>query len=133
MSTTSRFLQLQRRARARPGRRLRHDENFGKSHLVSLDSGLLVRDIGSGMKPNKVRLFVKPFCGWCHEAEDWLEERGVEFEKLDVMSDRAAREEMLELSGQTLAPVIEVDGEILADFDTDQLEEFWKKLEKSAA
>ena len=34
---------------------------------------------------------------------------------------------------QTLAPVIDVDGEILADFDTDQLEEFWKKLEKSAA
>jgi monothiol glutaredoxin len=50
-----------------------------------------------------------------------------------VISDRAARQEMLELSGQTLAPVIEVDGEVLADFDTDQLEEFWKKLEKSAA
>ena len=45
----------------------------------------------------------------------------------------AAREEMLELSGQTLAPVIDVDGEVLADFDTDQLDEFWKKLEKSAA
>jgi glutaredoxin 3 len=90
-------------------------------------------DISCGMKPNKVRLFVKPFCGWCHEAEDWLEERGVQYEKLDVISDRAARQEMLDLSGQTLAPVIEVDGEVLADFDTDQLEEFWKKLEKSAA
>jgi glutaredoxin len=98
-----------------------------------LDRGRVVDDIGSGMKPNKVRLFVKPFCGWCHEAEDWLEERGIEYEKLDVISDRAARQEMLELSGQTLAPVIDVDGEILADFDTDQLEEFWKRLEKSAA
>jgi glutaredoxin 3 len=85
------------------------------------------------MKQKKVRLFVKPFCGWCHEAEDWLEERGIEFDKLDVISDRAARQEMLELSGQTLAPVIEVDGEVLADFDTDQLEEFWKKLENSPA
>ena len=100
---------------------------------TSLDTGPDVGDISTGMKPNKVRLFVKPFCGWCHEAEDWLEERGIEFEKLDVISDRAARQEMLELSGQTLAPVIEVDGEVLADFDTDQLEEFWKKLEKSAA
>jgi hypothetical protein len=36
---------------------------------------------------------------------------------------------MLQLSGQTLAPVIDVNGEILADFDTDQLEQFWKKLE----
>ena len=62
-----------------------------------------------------------------------MEERGIQYEKLDVISDRAARQEMLELSGQTLAPVIDVDGEVLADFDTDQLEKFWKKLEKSAA
>jgi glutaredoxin len=85
------------------------------------------------MKPNRVRLFIKPFCGWCHEAMDWLEERGIEHETLDVTTDRNARQEMLDLSGQTLAPVIEVDGEVLADFDTDQLEEFWKKLENSPA
>ena len=40
---------------------------------------------------------------------------------------------MFHLSGQTLAPVIDVDGEILADFDTEQLEEFWKRLEREAA
>ncbi|MGV3774539.1 MAG: glutaredoxin family protein [Verrucomicrobiales bacterium] len=85
------------------------------------------------MKPEKVRLFIKPFCGWCHEAIDWLDERGVEYEKLDVTTDRAARQEMLELTGQTLAPCIEVDGEVLADFDTDQLETFWKRLEKTSA
>ena len=81
------------------------------------------------MKDQKIRLFVKPFCGWCHEAKDWLEERGLAYEELDVVSDRAAFQEMKELSGQTRAPVIEVDGEVLADFDTDQLEAFWKKLE----
>jgi glutaredoxin len=85
------------------------------------------------MKPNRVRLFVKPYCGWCHEAQDWLEERGIEFETLDVTSDARARAEMVQLTDQTLAPVIDVDGEILADFDTGQLEEFWKKLENSPA
>ena len=81
------------------------------------------------MKMNTVRLFIKPYCGWCHEAIAWLDDRGIRYEKLDVMSDSAARQEMLDLSGQTLAPVIDVDGEILADFDTDQLALFWKKLE----
>ena len=81
------------------------------------------------MKPRKVRLFVKPFCGWCHEAKDWLEERGIAYEELDVTSNRAAWREMVQLSGQTLAPVIDVDGEVLADFDTGQLEKFWQKLE----
>jgi glutaredoxin 3 len=81
------------------------------------------------MKPDKIRLFVKPYCGWCHDAKDWLDERGIRYEELDVISDVTARREMHELSGQTLAPVIEVDGEILADFDTDQLAKFWKKFE----
>ncbi len=81
------------------------------------------------MKPRRVRLFIKPYCGWCHEAQEWLEERGIPYETLDVISDMTARREMHHLSGQTLAPVIDVDGEVLADFDTDQLELFWKKLE----
>ncbi len=79
------------------------------------------------MKAEKIRLFVKPYCGWCHEAKDWLDARGIKYEELDVISDAAARREMVALSGQTLAPVIDVDGEVLADFDTDQLERFWKK------
>ena len=76
-----------------------------------------------------IRLFIKPFCGWCHEAKDWLDERGIKYEELDVTSSATAKKEMRELTGQTLAPVIDVDGEILADFDTDQLEKFWKKFE----
>ena len=81
------------------------------------------------MKPKKIRLFVKDYCGWCHEAKDWLDEREISYEELDVVTDAVARKEMKELSGQTKAPVIEVDGEILADFDTDQLAVFWKKFE----
>jgi len=81
------------------------------------------------MKPEKIRLFVKTFCGWCEEAKDWLDERGYTYELLDVSTDAAARKEMHALSGQTKAPVIEVNGEILADFDTGQLEIFWKKFE----
>jgi glutaredoxin len=80
------------------------------------------------MKPEKIRLFIKPYCGWCHEAMQWLDRRAIQYEVLDVIADAKARKEMLQLSGQTLAPTIDVDGEILADFDTDQLEEFWRDL-----
>ena len=80
------------------------------------------------MKAEKIRLFIKPYCGWCHEAIEWLDERGIKYEVLDVTSDAKARKEMLQLSGQTLAPTIDVDGEILADFGTDELEDFWRRL-----
>ena len=49
------------------------------------------------------------------------------FEKIDIGANPAAREEMMALSGQGFVPVLEVDGQVLADFDTTQLEAFWKK------
>jgi glutaredoxin 3 len=82
------------------------------------------------VKPKKVRLFVKPYCGWCHKAERWLDQHEIEYETVDVISDEAAYDEMINLSGQELAPVIDVDGEILADFGPDQLARFWDQLEK---
>lgn len=63
----------------------------------------------------------------------WLDDHNISYEKIDVISDEAAFDEMIRLSGQDLAPVIDVDGEILADFGPDQLAEFWSKLERKNA
>ena len=81
------------------------------------------------MKPSKIRLFIKPWCGWCREAQDWLDQRAIRYQMIDVTADQAAHREMQNLSGQSLAPVLEVNGQILADFDTGQLAEFWKRLD----
>jgi hypothetical protein len=35
---------------------------------------------------------------------------------------------MVRLSGQSSAPVIEVDGEMLADFGASELAQFWSEL-----
>lgn len=77
------------------------------------------------MKPSQVRLFVKPYCSWCHRAEHWLDKRGIVYDSLDVIADPKLMKEMITLSGQDLAPVIEVDGKVLADFGPDELEEWW--------
>jgi glutaredoxin 3 len=60
----------------------------------------------------------------------WLDARGIKYEVLDVIADAEAFSEMEELSGQTLAPVIDVDGEILADFGAEELAKFWEKLKQ---
>ena len=86
-----------------------------------------------GVKAKKIRLFIKPYCGWCHMAMRWLDEHGIKYERVDVIADEAAYDEMIRLSDQELAPVIEVDGEILADFGPEQLAGFWRKLEKKHA
>jgi glutaredoxin len=63
----------------------------------------------------------------------WLDDREVSYEKIDVIADESAFDEMIRLSGQDLAPVIDVDGEILADFGPDQLAEFFSRLERKNA
>jgi glutaredoxin 3 len=78
--------------------------------------------------PEKVRLFIKPYCGWCHQAMRWLDEHDVEYETLDVIANGAAFTEMVRLSGQELAPVIEVRGKVLADFGPEELPGFFKTL-----
>jgi len=73
-------------------------------------------------------LYVKPGCPWCDDAEEWLETRGFAYRRVDVISDRAAYSRMREISGQTLAPTLEMmDGEVLPDFDTGQLEKFLRR------
>ena len=46
------------------------------------------------MKAERIRLFIKPYCGWCHEAIDWLDAKGVQYETLDVVADAKARKEI---------------------------------------
>ena len=59
---------------------------------------------------------------------EWLDRNQMKYNTVDVTSDSAAWEEMIRLSGQTCAPVIVVDGEILADFGVDELARFWEEL-----
>jgi len=74
----------------------------------------------------KIRLFIKRGCPWCVEAMAWLDARGIRYEVLDVNQDAAARAEMHRLTGQSKAPSIDVDGQILADFGADELAAWWK-------
>ena len=76
----------------------------------------------------KIRLFIKPSCPWCHKAQHWLDERGVKYQKHDVISDSNAMTEMVKLSHQTYAPVIDADGKILADFGPEELAKFWATI-----
>jgi glutaredoxin len=59
----------------------------------------------------------------------WLDQNGIEYQTVDVIADEAAFDEMIRLSGQELAPVIDVDGRILADFGPEQLGKFLKQFE----
>ncbi len=74
-----------------------------------------------------MKLYIKEGCPWCEEAEAWLEEHNFTYERIDVLSDPVAYAEMKRISNQTKAPTLELDdGQVLADFDADELEDFFR-------
>ena len=71
-------------------------------------------------------LYVKQGCPWCLAAEEELQKLGVKYERREVRSNPAYFEEMKKLSGQTKAPVLQMNDRILADFGPEQLPGFLK-------
>ena len=74
-----------------------------------------------------MKLYSREWCSWCIDAKDYLKERGYQFTEIDVGQDREAYQEMTELSDQTYVPTLVAGDEVLANFDTDQLEKFLRE------
>ncbi len=72
----------------------------------------------------QLKLYSRAMCSWCIDAKDYLRERGYKFTEIDVGRNRAAYEEMVDLSNQPYVPTLVAGSEVLANFDTRQLEKF---------
>ena len=69
----------------------------------------------------KVTVYSTPTCPYCVRAKDFLKEKGVAFEDVDVSLDHARAMEMVNKSGQMGVPVIDVGGDIVIGFRPDVL------------
>ncbi len=69
----------------------------------------------------KIRIFSTPTCPYCQTLKEYLKEKGFEFDDIDVSQDIDARNEMIERSGQTGVPVVDIDGQIVIGFDKERI------------
>ncbi len=59
----------------------------------------------------KIEIYTQPYCGYCNRAKKLLDDKGVEYEEIDVMMEPRRRREMIERSGGgTTTPQIVIDG-----------------------
>ncbi len=75
----------------------------------------------------KIKVYSTPACPHCVMLKDFLKEKGIEFEDIDVSSNQKAAQEMVAKSGQMGVPQIEINGKIIVGFDREKIE---KELEK---
>jgi len=72
----------------------------------------------------KVKVYTTPTCPYCVMVKEFLKEKGVEFEEIDVSLEENQKkflEEIVPKSKSMGVPQIEIDGEIVVGFDKEKI------------
>ena len=65
----------------------------------------------------KVKVYSTATCPYCRMLKDFLDEKAIPYDNVDVGQDMAAAKEMMDKSGQMGVPVVDIEGKIIIGFD----------------
>ena len=68
-----------------------------------------------------IKIYSTPACPWCKKAKQYLDEKEIKYESIDVSLNQEAQKEMIDKSGQMGVPVIDIDGKIIVGFDKEEI------------
>lgn len=75
----------------------------------------------------KIILYTTPTCAFCPLVKNFLEEKGIEYEEVDVSISEEVKNDFKEKTGQMMVPVTQIGDEIVTGFDKKRLEEALSK------
>jgi len=70
----------------------------------------------------KVIVYSTPSCPFCYSLKEYLKEKNISFEEIDVSENEEKLKEMIKKSGQMGVPVVEIDGNIIVGFDKEKID-----------
>ncbi len=70
----------------------------------------------------KITAYLNPYCPWSPGVVAVLEKYGLSYEAMDITRDPLAYEQMVSKSGQSSSPCVEIDGVMLADVGSDEVQ-----------
>lgn len=70
---------------------------------------------------HEVIVYTTSWCGWCRKTLAYLTQQGVPFENRDIEAEEMWRDELLEKTGGTSIPVVEIDGQIVRGYDPQRM------------
>lgn len=75
----------------------------------------------------KIKIYSSPDCPYCYVAKDYLTQKGLNFEEIDLFEQPEKRQEMEEISKQKSIPVILINEEIVVGWNKDKIDQLLKK------
>lgn len=76
------------------------------------------------MKKLNIKAYLKPHCGWSKGVRAIMNKYGLKYQEIDIINYPENYAEMIEKSGQSLSPCVEVDGVMLADVSGEEVENY---------
>ena len=73
-----------------------------------------------------VKIYTTSMCPYCKMAKDFLKEYKVKFEEINLENNQKAVDEMIEKSGQTGVPVLDINGKLIVGFDIEGIKKALK-------
>ncbi|MBI2105802.1 glutaredoxin [Candidatus Woesearchaeota archaeon] len=72
----------------------------------------------------KIIAYLKPQCGWSMGVREIMKKYNLKYEDRDIINEQVQFQEMVEKSGKTLSPCVEVNGKMLIDVSGDEVEQY---------
>tara|TARA_R110000787_G_scaffold90994_4_gene191930 strand:+ start:790 stop:1083 length:294 start_codon:yes stop_codon:yes gene_type:complete len=71
-----------------------------------------------------IKSYLKPHCGWSKGVRAIMDKYRLEYEELDISNNPEHYEEMVDASGQTFSPCVNIDGVMLTDVSGEEVEQY---------
>ncbi len=73
-----------------------------------------------------ITIYSTQTCVYCKTLKEYLTEKGLKYQEIDVSLDEKGLGKMVAISGQMGVPVVEIDGEVVIGFDKVRIDEILK-------
>ncbi len=84
---------------------------------IFLGARPLAHKKGEKEKFHRVVVYSTASCPWCATTKNYLRRKGVPFRDVDVGSDQQAAQRLVQRSGQTGVPQVDIDGHLIVGFN----------------
>ena len=64
-----------------------------------------------------VKIYSTEWCSYCENTKRFLEEKGIEFEEINIESKGMSREDLEKITGGRTVPQIVIDGNPIGGYD----------------
>lgn len=71
----------------------------------------------------EVTVYTTPTCPWCVKLKNYLDEKGIPFQEVNVATDSSAARQLMDVSGQRSVPVTTVGDQVVVGFDPESIDQ----------